>query len=95
MMNYGMMGGDAGVWGLLFTIVVFVDLVLVGVWLWQHISKPLSPEGERFTFGDAEASLGQVSSVVKLSPRLALSSSWDSMYSMIISSVIAPEVAAK
>ena len=58
-------------------------------------SKPLSPEGERFTFGDAEASLGQVSSVVKLSPRLALSSSWDSMYSMIISSVIAPEVAAK
>jgi len=39
MMNYGMMGGDAGIWGLLFTIVVFVDLVLVGVWLWQHISK--------------------------------------------------------
>ena len=39
MMNYGMMGGDAGIWGLLVTIVVFVDLVLVGVWLWQHISK--------------------------------------------------------
>lgn len=33
-----MMGGG-GVIGLLFSIVVLVDLILVGVWLWQHISK--------------------------------------------------------
>lgn len=36
--GYGMMGG-AGVFGLLFSIVVLADLILVGIWLWQHISK--------------------------------------------------------
>jgi len=35
--GYGMGGG--GVWGLLFAIVIFVDLVLLGIWLWQHISR--------------------------------------------------------
>jgi len=35
--GYGMGGG--GFFGLLFAIVVLVDLILVGVWLWQHISK--------------------------------------------------------
>ncbi len=42
MMNYGyagMMGGGIGVFGPLTWLVVFVDLVLVGVWLWQQISK--------------------------------------------------------
>lgn len=36
--GYGMMGGGSA-FGLLFTIVVLVDLILVGVWLWQHISR--------------------------------------------------------
>jgi len=36
--GYGMMGG-AGVFGLLIGLVIFVDLVLVGIWLWQHITK--------------------------------------------------------
>ena len=34
----GMMGG-AGVFGLLTWLVVLVDLVLVGIWLSQQISK--------------------------------------------------------
>jgi len=41
MMGYGyegMMGG-MGVFGSLALLVVLVDLVLVGIWLWQHISK--------------------------------------------------------
>ena len=36
--GYGMMGGFgllAGLTGL----VVLVDLILLGIWLWQHISK--------------------------------------------------------
>lgn len=36
--GYGMMGAG-GIWGLLLFVVVLVDLILVGVWLWQHISK--------------------------------------------------------
>ena len=36
--GWGMMGG-AGVFGLLIHAVILVDLILVGVWLWQHISK--------------------------------------------------------
>ena len=41
MMGYGYEGmmSEAGVFGLLTWIVVLVDLVLVGVWLWQQISK--------------------------------------------------------
>lgn len=42
MMGYGygagMMSGT-GIFGLLAWIVVLVDLVLVGIWLWQQISK--------------------------------------------------------
>jgi hypothetical protein len=42
MMNYGggwgMMGG-AGTFGLITWLVVLVDLLLAGIWLWQHISK--------------------------------------------------------
>ena len=41
MMGYeysGMMGGMR-VFGLLTWIVVLVDLVLVGMWLWQQISR--------------------------------------------------------
>ena len=41
MMNFGyasMMGG-VGLLGGLLWLVVFIDLVLVGVWLWQQISK--------------------------------------------------------
>jgi len=33
-----MMGGG-GFFGLLFSIVILADLILVGVWLWQHVSK--------------------------------------------------------
>ena len=39
MYGYGSMMGGVGVFGLLTWIVLFVDLVLVGVWLWQHISN--------------------------------------------------------
>ncbi len=42
MMGYGgsvsMMGG-AGLLGTLTWLVIIIDLVLVGIWLWQHISK--------------------------------------------------------
>jgi len=43
MMGYGygyegMMGG-MGSFGFLTWLVVFVDLVLLGIWLWQKISK--------------------------------------------------------
>lgn len=31
--------GGGGIFGLLFAIIVFVDLVLLGIWLWQHISR--------------------------------------------------------
>lgn len=37
--GYGGMMGGAGIIGLLTWVVIFVDLVLVGVWLWQHIIK--------------------------------------------------------
>ena len=33
------MGGGMGIFGLLIAIVVLVDLVLVGIWLWKQISK--------------------------------------------------------
>ena len=36
--GWGMMGG-VGVWGFLIGIIVLVDLVLLGIWLWQQISK--------------------------------------------------------
>ena len=36
--GWGMMGG-AGFLGVITWLVVIVDLVLVGVWLWQQVSK--------------------------------------------------------
>jgi len=36
--GWGMMGG-AGYFGLVTWLVVVIDLVLLGIWLWQHISK--------------------------------------------------------
>ncbi|MEK7132866.1 MAG: hypothetical protein AAB830_02330 [Patescibacteria group bacterium] len=36
--GWGMMGG-AGFLGLIVWLMVLIDLVLVGVWLWQNISK--------------------------------------------------------
>ncbi len=37
--NWGMMGGGADIFGLLIWLVVLIDLILVGVWLWKQISK--------------------------------------------------------
>lgn len=34
-----MMGGGAGALGVLFSLVVLVDLILLGVWLWQRITS--------------------------------------------------------
>ena len=39
MMGYGYGGAGGGEFGLLTWLVVFVDLVLVGVWLWKQIKK--------------------------------------------------------
>lgn len=42
MMNWGWgygMGGGFGFLGSIFWLVILVDLVLVGVWLWKQISK--------------------------------------------------------
>ncbi|MDO8579406.1 MAG: hypothetical protein Q7R72_00860 [bacterium] len=40
MMNgFNSMMGGVGGYGLITWIVVFVDLVLVGIWLWQNITK--------------------------------------------------------
>ena len=37
--GYGGMTGGAGTLGFLTWLVVIVDLVLLGVWLWKHIKK--------------------------------------------------------
>ena len=34
-----MMGGGWGLWGSIFWLVILVDLVLVGIWLWKQINK--------------------------------------------------------
>lgn len=40
MYGYGsMIGSGGGTLGFLALFVVLVDLVLIGVWLWQHIEK--------------------------------------------------------
>ncbi len=41
MMNYGYGGMMSGVgsFGFLIGLIILVDLVLVGIWLWQQISK--------------------------------------------------------
>ena len=36
--GWGMMGG-AGLWGGIAWLVILVDLILVGIWLWQHTSR--------------------------------------------------------
>ena len=39
-MMYGYQGmGGFGILASLMWLVVFADLVLLGVWLWQHVSK--------------------------------------------------------
>lgn len=37
-MGYGMMGG-MGFFGIITWLVLIVDLVLVGIWLWKQIGK--------------------------------------------------------
>ena len=42
MMGYGYDGSMMGGFGILGTItylVILIDLILAGIWLWQHISK--------------------------------------------------------
>ena len=36
---YGSMMGGFGALGALISLVVLIDLILLGIWLWQHISK--------------------------------------------------------
>ncbi len=37
--GYGSMMGDWGVLGVITWIVILVDLVLLGIWLWKQIKK--------------------------------------------------------
>jgi len=37
--GYGGMMGTAGIWGGLVWLVLLIDLVLVGIWLWKQINK--------------------------------------------------------
>lgn len=37
--NYGMMDGGFGILGSLFALVLLVDAVLLGIWLWKQIQK--------------------------------------------------------
>ena len=37
--SYGGMMGGVGVWGGLVGLIVIIDLVLVGIWLWKQINK--------------------------------------------------------
>jgi len=37
--NYENMMGEIGVIGSIFWIVILVDLILLGVWLWKQIGK--------------------------------------------------------
>ena len=37
--NYGNMMGGFGIVGSLYSIVVLVDLILLGIWLWKQINK--------------------------------------------------------
>lgn len=36
--GWGMMGG-AGTFGIITWLVIFVDFVLLGIWLWKQINK--------------------------------------------------------
>lgn len=35
--GWGMMGGAMGIWAAITWLVVLIDLVLLGIWLWQKI----------------------------------------------------------
>jgi uncharacterized membrane protein len=37
MMGYGDMMGGFGLFASLFSVIILIDLVLLGVWLWQNI----------------------------------------------------------
>jgi len=37
--GYGMMGSGFGFLALLFWIIIFVDAVLLAIWLWKQIQK--------------------------------------------------------
>ncbi|GEM_PF-1424318 len=37
--SLGMMDGGMGIFGALFVLVVLVDLIFLGIFLWQKISK--------------------------------------------------------
>lgn len=37
--NYNSMMGGGLFWGSLFGIVILIDLILLGVWLWKQIQK--------------------------------------------------------
>ncbi len=37
--GYGSMMGGIGSFGFLTWVIILVDLILVGIWLWQQISK--------------------------------------------------------
>lgn len=37
--GWGTMGSGIGFMGALVCVVLFIDLVLAGIWLWQNISK--------------------------------------------------------
>lgn len=37
--GWGMMSGGMGFFGPLIGIIVLVDLILVGIWLWREINK--------------------------------------------------------
>ncbi len=37
--NFGTMMGGFGIFAFLFWIVIFVDLILLGIFLWKKISK--------------------------------------------------------
>lgn len=37
--NWDHMGYDVGVFGVILYLVLLVDLILLGIWLWQHIKR--------------------------------------------------------
>lgn len=37
--GWGMMGGDGGTFMTITGVVVLIDLILLGIWLWKNITK--------------------------------------------------------
>ena len=37
--GYGGMMGGAGIWSSIVMLILLIDLVLVGIWLWKQINK--------------------------------------------------------